>query len=152
VTRTVAITGPRSISAESTRRVPALFDDYLRPFASRDSHFYLGGAIGIDTIALGWLAEHTEARLTVVVPCGVDDQPAAAAEAIRSWQRQGRTDVMELAAEKLEASAYHARNRWMVDCSGLVIAFPARTQPSSGTWYTVNYAAEQGKPRLVVPI
>ena len=40
----------------------------------------------------------------------------------------------------------------MVDRSGFVIGFPKGTDPHSGTWYTVNYAAAQGKPRLVVPV
>jgi hypothetical protein len=130
-----------------------LFGNYLRPFADSDAHFYLGGAAGIDTVALGWLAEHTQASLTVVVPCTVADQPAAASDAIRRWKLKGRlAAVVELRADKLGTSAYHARNRWMVDRSGFVIGFPRGTEPTSGTWYTVNYAAEQGKPRLVVPV
>jgi hypothetical protein len=40
----------------------------------------------------------------------------------------------------------------MVDRSDLVIGFTRGAEPTSGTWYTVNYGAEQGKPRLVVPI
>lgn len=151
--RNVTVTGTRSIVAEFEPRLADLFDDYLRPFADPDAHFYLGGAAGIDTAALNWLAERTEAWLTVVVPCTVDDQPAVAGEAIRRWASRGRVaDLVELRAEKLGTPAYHARNRWMVDRSGLVIGFPRGAQPRSGTWYTVNYAAEQGKPRLLVPI
>ncbi|MFC0115374.1 hypothetical protein [Kibdelosporangium aridum] len=151
--RTVTITGPRSIPAESEARLPGVFDEYLLPFAESDARFYLGGAVGIDTLTLTWLAEHTRASLTVVVPCTVADQPEAASAAIGLWQRRNRlTDVVELGAERLGTSAYHARNRWMVDHSRLVIGFPLSAQPSSGTWYTINYAADQGKPRLVVPI
>ncbi len=40
----------------------------------------------------------------------------------------------------------------MVDRGQLVIAFPRGEDQTSGTWYTVNYAAEQGKPRLIVPV
>jgi hypothetical protein len=130
-----------------------LFDDFLRPFADQDATFYLGGAVGIDTSALDWLAEHTQASLTVVVPCTVADQPEAATKVIGRWQERGRlAHVVELRAAKLDAPAYHARNRWMVDHSGFVIGFPHGMTSASGTWYTVNYAAEQGKPRLVVPI
>jgi hypothetical protein len=149
----VTITGTRSIATESEARLLSLFDDYLRPFADPNAHFYLGGAAGIDTAALDWLAEHTQAGLTVVVPCTVADQPTVAGEAIRRWQRRGRlAEVVELRADELGTSAYHARNRWMVDRSGFVIGFPQGTEPTSGTWYTVNYAAEQSKPRLVVPL
>ncbi|WP_216206998.1 DNA-processing protein DprA [Amycolatopsis aidingensis] len=151
--RHVTITGARSIPPQTEADLPGLFGDYLRPFADPDATFYLGGAAGIDTAALDWLASHTQADLTVVVPCTVADQPAAAGEVIRRWQRAGRlTGVVELHADTLGASAYHARNRWMVDRSRFVIAFPHGTDPASGTWYTVNYAAEQDKPRLVVPV
>ncbi|SDU62841.1 DNA recombination-mediator protein A [Amycolatopsis marina] len=151
--RHVTITGTRSITAQAETQLTGLFDDYLRPFADPNATFYLGGAAGIDTSALDWLAEHTQAALTVVVPCTVADQPAVAGEAIHRWQRGGRlAGVVELRAEKLGSSAYHARNRWMVDRSGFVIGFPQGSDSTSGTWYTVNYAADQGKPRLVVPV
>ncbi|MEV6444765.1 hypothetical protein [Amycolatopsis sp. NPDC051716] len=151
VARHVTITGTRSIPVKS--ELPGLFDDYLRPFAAPDAHFYLGGAAGIDTAALDWLADRSQASLTVVVPCAVADQPAAAAASIRRWQDASRlVQVVELGADRLGTAAYHARNRWMVDRSGFVIGFPRGTDQASGTWYTVNYAAEQGKPRLVVPV
>ncbi|MDT8913543.1 hypothetical protein [Amycolatopsis sp. PS_44_ISF1] len=149
----MTITGTRTISAESKARLPDLFDSYLRPFADRDAHFYLGGAVGIDTVALDWLADHSQASLTVVVPCTVVEQPADAASSIRRWQDAGRlVQLVELGADRLGTAAYHVRNRWMVDRSGFVIGFPSNTQPASGTWYTMNYAAEQDKPRLVVPL
>ncbi|WP_284748261.1 DUF4118 domain-containing protein [Amycolatopsis sp. RTGN1] len=38
----------------------------------------------------------------------------------------------------LGSPAYHARNRWMVDRSELVIGFPRGTNQAQGTWYTLN--------------
>jgi len=153
VARSVTITGTRSIDEETESRLHGLFDDYLQPFADPDAHFYLGGAAGLDTAALDWLAEQTQAVVTVVVPCTVANQPATAADAIVRWNlRERLAEVVELQADRLGTSAYHARNRWMVDRSGFVIGFPRGTEPASGTWYTVNYAADQGKPRLVVPV
>ncbi len=149
--RHVTITGTRSIPAESDLR--GLFDGYLRPFADADAHFYLGGAVGIDTAALDWLAGCSQVSLTVVVPCTVADQPAAAVASIRRWQDDGRlAEVVELGADRLGTVAYYARNRWMVDRSAFVIGFPRGADQGSGTWYTVNYAAEQGKPRLILPL
>ncbi len=149
--RHVTITGTRSVPAESA--LPTVFDAYLRPFATPDAHFYMGGALGIDTAALDWLAEHTRSALTVAVPCTVDDQPPTAAEAIRQWRDVSRLDeVVELQADRLGTTAYHARNRWMVDRSAFVIGFPQGTDRASGTWYTLSYAAERGMPRLIVPI
>ncbi|WP_202971158.1 DNA-processing protein DprA [Saccharothrix sp. ALI-22-I] len=149
--RTITITGTRSISAEDDDRLDVLFDDYLLPFGN--AHFYIGGAAGIDTATLDWLAENTSATLTVVVPCTVIDQPQSASSAIASWQGHNRlAEVIELAAPDLDTSAYHARNRYMVDRSDFVIGFPRGTDQTSGTWYTLNYAADRGKPRLVVPV
>jgi predicted Rossmann fold nucleotide-binding protein DprA/Smf involved in DNA uptake len=151
VARHVTITGTRSVPAES--QLPGLFDDYLRPFAAPDAHFYLGGAVGIDTAALDWLAENSHASLTVVVPCKVADQPVAAAASIHRQRDAGRlAEVVELGADRLGTAAYYARNRWMVDRSSFVIGFPRGADTTSGTWYTVNYAAQQGKPRLIAPV
>jgi predicted Rossmann fold nucleotide-binding protein DprA/Smf involved in DNA uptake len=153
VARSVTITGTRSVDEDTALLLAGLFADYLRPFADADAAFYLGGAVGIDSAALDWLAEHTQAGLTVVVPCTVADQPAAAAETIARWNNRGRLGaVVELDAQRLGTEAYHARNRWMVDRSGLVIGFPRAGEPTSGTWYTVNYGADQGKPTLIVPL
>ncbi|MBB5157964.1 DNA-protecting protein DprA [Saccharopolyspora phatthalungensis] len=136
----------------TTEQFAELFRCYLAPFSSPNAHVYLGGAIGIDTEALVWLAEHTRVALTVAVPCVLADQPEDAVNAVRHWQERKRVKgIVELGAPSLGTVAYHARNRWMVDRSDFVIGFPRGDVPS-GTWYTINYAAEKGKPRLVVPI
>ncbi|MGW1682611.1 hypothetical protein [Saccharopolyspora sp. NPDC002376] len=149
----MTITGTRTTGEVSDAELGELFDAYLRPFATDEVRFYIGGAAGIDTATLEWLAVYTSARLTVTVPCTVPDQPASAAEAIGRWSQQGRLDeVVELRASERGTAAYHARNRWMVDRSEFVIGFPRGTDPASGTWYTLTYAADRGKPRLVVPL
>ncbi|WP_285483879.1 hypothetical protein [Amycolatopsis sp. NBRC 101858] len=149
----MTITGTRSIGEPDRERVDSLFEAYLRPFADAGTLFHVGGAVGIDTFALSWLCDRTNSELCVVVPCTVTDQPAEAAAAISACRRAGRlVDVVELRADALGGAAYHARNRWMVDRSELVIGFPRGTNQAQGTWYTLNYAAEQGKPRLVVPL
>lgn len=151
--RTITITGTRSIGEATATTLDSLFDRYLRPFARPDVQFFVGGALGIDTAALNYLAEHTNAAVTVAVPCTVDAQPGPAAEAIVRWREQGRlTQVVEIGAPALGAPAYHSRNRWMVDRSEFVIGFPHGNEDASGTWYTLHHAARQGKPRLVVPL
>lgn len=40
----------------------------------------------------------------------------------------------------------------MVDRSALVIGFPRTDSSSEGTWYTLEYAASKGTPRLIVPL
>ncbi|MBT2676232.1 hypothetical protein J7E95_36695 [Streptomyces sp. ISL-14] len=148
--RAVAITGTRSTGHRSLDEYALLFADYLGPFA-QDAHFYIGGAKGIDSLSLLWLAGNTAADITVVTPGTVDQQPAEARQAI-ARTRERIKEVVELGAPELKTPAYHARNRWMVDRSHMAIGFPHGDDPSSGTWQTLNYTADQGKPRLIVPV
>jgi hypothetical protein len=150
----VAITGTRSIGDAPDDELAGAFEAYLRPFADSAAHFYVGGASGVDTAALQWLAKNTEAAVTVVVPCRIVDQPAGSANVIEALRDEGRlADVVEMGATLLGKAAYHARNRWMVDHAGIVIGFPRGDESGGGgTWYTLNYAAEQGKVRMIVPL
>ncbi|WP_309029338.1 hypothetical protein [Streptomyces alfalfae] len=148
--RTIAITGTRSTGHRSLDEYAGLFASYLGPF-SPDALFYIGGAKGIDSLSLLWLAGNSDARIVVVVPGTVDQQPAEARQAI-ARTRDRITEIVELGASELRAPAYHARNRWMVDRSGMVIGFPHGDEPQSGTWQTLTYASDLGKPRLIVPV
>ncbi|NEE05580.1 hypothetical protein G3M58_03945, partial [Streptomyces sp. SID7499] len=102
-------------------------------------------------LALLWLAERTTATITVVAPGTLGQQPDEARRAV-DRSRDRISEIVELAAAELRAPAYHARNRWMVDRTSMTIGFPHVTEPSTGTWQTINYTAEQGKPRLIVPV
>jgi predicted Rossmann fold nucleotide-binding protein DprA/Smf involved in DNA uptake len=150
IMRAVAITGTRNTGHRRLDDYASLFRTYLGPFAD-GAHFYVGGAKGIDSLSLLWLAGNTQADLTIVVPGTVDQQPAEARQAI-ARTRDRIKEIVELKAPELRAPAFHARNRWMVDRTGMTIGFPHTDEPSSGTWQTLNYAADQGKPRLIVPV
>lgn len=152
--RSVAITGTRSIGDAPDEQLAELFTAYLGPFSDPDAHFYVGGASGVDTAALQWLATNSGSALTVVLPCRIIDQPPGSFEVIERLRGEERlAAVVEMGATLLGKVAYHARNRWMVEHSGLVIGFPRGDESAGGgTWYTLNYAAEQGKARLVVPL
>jgi len=130
-----------------------LFEQYVRPFAAPATRFYLGGATGIDSLALFWLSGETQVALTVAVPAKVVDQPADARHAIATAREVGRLDELVGLGGELRTPGYHSRNRWMVDRSDFVIGFPrADNSTGSGTIYTLDYAASQAKPRLIVPV
>ncbi|MER5257413.1 hypothetical protein [Streptomyces sp. NPDC002855] len=148
--RTIAITGTRSTGHRSLDEYAALFGEYLAPFGA-NAHFYIGGAKGIDSLSLLWLAGNSDAQITVVTPGTIDQQPAEARQAIVRC-RDRIKEVVELRAVELTSAAYHARNRWMVDHAQMTIGFPHHSEPSSGTWQTLNYSADKGKPRLIVPV
>ncbi|MFE4515759.1 hypothetical protein ACFRMQ_16405 [Kitasatospora sp. NPDC056783] len=154
---TIAITGTRQ--TESRHDVLAeLFERVLAPFAdvpAADRGWLLGGAAGVDTSALRFLAGRDAGRLVVAVPVRCADQPADAREAIEQAHAAGRVErIVELDhPEGIGAAAFTARNRWLVDHSDLVIGFPLTgTDDGSGTWETLAYAAGLGRPYLVAPL
>lgn len=147
----MAVTGTRNTGHRRLDEYADLFRKYLGPFATRDAHFYVGGAKGIDSLSLIWLADNTSAAVTIVVPGRVDQQPAEARQAI-ARTRDRIKEVVELQAPELKTPAYHTRNRWMVDRASMTIGFPHHSEESSGTWQTLNYTREQGKPHLIVPV
>jgi hypothetical protein len=148
----ITITGPRAMPPAAADRCEVLFERYMAPFVRNGHEFFVGGAVGIDTLALDWLATR-QSPVTVVVPATVEDQQAPADERIRHAQRAGLAEVVELRHPSYpKPDAYHARNRYMVDRSALVIGFPRTGSSSEGTWYTLEYAASKGTPRLIVPL
>ncbi|WP_078894105.1 hypothetical protein [Streptomyces sp. CT34] len=148
----ITITGTRSTECHELTWYTDLFACYLRPFANDDAHFHIGGAKGIDSLSLLWLANNAQSAITIVVPGTIDQQPAEAQEAV-SQCRDRITNVIELRASELRTPTYHARNKYMVDRSNMVIGFPlGEGDSTSGTWQTINHAAAGGKPRLIVPV
>ncbi|MFC4052866.1 DNA-processing protein DprA [Actinomadura syzygii] len=148
----VTITGTRSTGHRVLREYRAVFDEYVRPFARPGVRFHLGGASGIDSLALRWLADETEAELVVIAPGRLTEQPKDAQDAVAGVRAGGRlAELVELGGS-LNTEGYFTRNRWMVDRSGFVIGFPLKGTTSSGTWYTIDYAANQHKPRLIMPV
>lgn len=50
----------------------------------------------------------------------------------------------------LPAKDYHSRDRDIVDVSNVLLGFPDRPErPHSGTWYTIRYARNRRKSRIV---
>jgi hypothetical protein len=91
----ITITGPRAMPPAAADRCEVLFERYMAPFVREGHEFFVGGAVGIDTLALDWLATR-QSPVTVVVPATVEDQQAPADERIRHAQRAGLAEVVEL--------------------------------------------------------
>ncbi|MBO2453759.1 hypothetical protein J4573_42185 [Actinomadura barringtoniae] len=148
----MTITGTRSTEHRPSGDYREIFGQYVAPFARPGVRFYLGGAKGIDSLCLLWLAEETRAELVVVVPAALGDQPADARHAVAAVRQAGRLEqLVELGAEP-RTSGYHARDRWMVDRSEMVIGFPLRGTSESGTHYTLGYATNLDRTRLILPV
>lgn len=146
----ITVSGTRTTTDGEGDRYRALFERWLAPFLVGDCLVHVGGAVGIDTLALRWLTTREHVAIRVVVPRSVADQPAPAREAIAAATLLPRVSVVELAAPALGTAAYHDRNRWMVDRSEFVVGFPQGDDRRSGTWQTLDYAHSLQRPYLVV--
>jgi predicted Rossmann fold nucleotide-binding protein DprA/Smf involved in DNA uptake len=149
----VAVTGSRDTDRRGPETIANQFAAFLGPFVGSGARFVLGGAAGIDTLALAWLAG-AGARCIVAVPVAVADQPVSAQEAIQAAIEAAAIErVVELAhPDGIGLPGWDARNRWLVDHSAAVVGFPASVEPdASGTWDTLRYAARRGRATLVIP-
>ncbi len=148
----ITITGTRDLPDAAAERCEILFERYLAPFAKGGHEFFVGGGVGFDTLVLEWLVTR-RAPVTVVVPATVDDQPVPARGRIRQAEQAYLAEVVELEDPRYpEPEAYQARDRYMVDRSGLVIGYPLGDETGEGTWHTLDYAASRDTPRLIVPL
>jgi len=101
--------------------------------------YYLGGARGVDTKALEYIAEtQPQSIRTVVVPNRLADQPVGAQAAIRKHA----TNVIEL--RNTGPDRYFIRNRYMVDKAERTVGFYDH-RGRGGTYQTINYAKSKGK-------
>jgi predicted Rossmann fold nucleotide-binding protein DprA/Smf involved in DNA uptake len=153
-TARIAITGTRTPGVDE-EELADLFRRYLAPFDGSASTWMLGGAGGIDTVALRWLTEHGRGDLVVAVPVTTADQPHEARAAIRRAEATGRLVQLEELRHPagVGPEAFTVRNRWLVEQSEFVVGFPATaTEDGSGTWETVNHARSLERPVLVVPV
>lgn len=154
----IAITGTRAPGELPAGLLLGSIGAFLGPMPDKRTHVYVGGATGMDTLVLGWLAFSPFTRprdilITVAVPHKLSDQPADARAMIEKAQQAGRLNRLVELDGPAGPEAYHARNRWMVDRASLVIGFPLADRPKKGgTWATLDYAERTGKARLIVPV
>lgn len=112
-------------------------------------YFAAGGARGFDTLAaesvLRLKKRYPEIHLILVLPfdCQYEYE--------RGWKQKEIGQYFQMKAEASKVivmsdgysqGIYHRRNRHLVDCSSICIAYMVRK--NSGTGYTVDYAHSQG--------
>lgn len=151
----VAITGSRELGARREADVIGAFNALALPFARTGMRWVLGGAAGIDTMALEWLAGlDRPGEALVAVPVTVADQPREARLSIHKARERGLpVTIAELRHPSgVGPDAWTARNMFMVEESQVVIGFPATDVPDqSGTWETLEYARRRRRALLIVP-
>ena len=110
------------------------------------TNFLCGMALGFDTVAAESvlsLKGDYGAKLTACLPCA--DQYGRFSESNKKkyFEILDRCDEVITLAPAYFSGCMHARDRYMVENSDLIVSF-LRKQ-SGGTFYTVNYARKLGK-------
>jgi len=107
-----------------------------------------GGAVGFDAIAadtvLRLKEDYPHIRLVMVLPCPPEQQSLKWNEQQkkRYYDLLDRTDKVRVLSPRYTERCMLDRNRHMVDCSAYLICY--LREQHGGTFYTVNYAEQQG--------
>jgi predicted Rossmann fold nucleotide-binding protein DprA/Smf involved in DNA uptake len=150
----VTISGTRATHESYEGAYYAAFKVSLLPLAMGGAKFHVGGARGIDHLALGYLMELGKAsNVTIVVPGRLEQQPHEVKPRLYQAISEGALLIQLQAIDFPSAPAYHARNRWMLNRSEYLAAYPLVGEDrKGGTWTTINEAMRRDMPRTVVPV
>lgn len=148
--RTCCFTGHRDIPAEQVSMIVAGTEVKVRDLISQGYRYFgAGGAVGYDTIVAELLfrlreREYPGIKIILVYPFEgfisrwSDSQKATYARLLPMYDK--RVCVCKSASR----DAYLARDRHLVDCSSICVAYC--TKQTGGTAYTIRYAAARGVP------
>lgn len=123
-----------------------LHREIARLITSGIVNFFIGGALGFDTLAarcvLRFRENHENVRLILVFPCreqtsGWNKKDVAVYEDIKQ-----QCDSYIYLQEDYSRDCMFIRNRYLVDNSSCCICYLA--QRRGGTYYTVRYAERRG--------
>jgi len=107
-----------------------------------------GGAIGFDALAaetvLKLKKDYPHIRLVMVLPCPPEEQSLKWTNEQREHYNKllEQADKVRVLSPRYTKSCMLDRNRHLVDCSAYLICY--LREQSGGTFYTVNYAEQQG--------
>ncbi len=110
--------------------------------------FGCGAALGFDqeaaTAVLKLKKDYPHIRLVMVLPCSPEEQSLKWNEQQkkRYYDLLDRADKVRILSPRYTKSCMLDRNRHMVDCSAYLICY--LREQHGGTFYTVNYAEQQG--------
>ena len=138
---TCCVTGHRDIPADKIQYVQMqLRQELLQAIQSGYTHFISGFAAGVDLIFAGIVADLKSKypiTLEAAIPyLGRMDTPDKAFQRLLK-----ECDIVQVHTDQYSKGCYMVRNRYMVDCSALVIAVHDGRK-SGGTAATIKYARQ----------
>lgn len=140
IEKTCAFTGHREITDEVDISV---LDGYISSLAEAGVTAFLSGmAMGFDLIAAERVLElkkgNDKIKLYACIPCSAQQKAYPAAEKQRYEKILSGCDEVLILSEKYYNGCMLARNRFMVDNAGHIVAYTRKNR--GGTYYTLKYA------------
>ncbi len=146
--RSCSFTGHRKIEPQHTRALPERVAAGIAYVYSKGCrHFYVGGAIGFDTVAAQQLLifrmSHPDITVNLVLPC--KDQASQWSDRQREMYDYllSQADTIEYIAEYYYDGCMRERNARLVDHADVFIAYVCHGR--SGAQQTVDMARRRGK-------
>lgn len=136
---TCCVTGHRDIPADKIQYVQMqLRQELLQAIQNGYTHFISGFAAGVDLIFAGIVADlKREYPITLEAAIPYQGRMKSPDKIFQCLLKE--CDIVKVHTEQYSKSCYMVRNRYMVDCSALVIAVHD-VRKSGGTAATIRYA------------
>ncbi len=146
--KVACFSGHRKLPQDCTE-LQANLEKAIIPLIERGVVFFgNGGAVGFDALAattvLRLKEDYPHIRLVMVLPCPPEQQSLKwnAEQKKRYCEILDRADKVRILSPGYTNSCMLDRNRHMVDSSAYLICY--LREQRGGTFYTVNYAEQQG--------
>lgn len=138
---TCCVTGHRNIPADKIQYVQMqLRQELLQAIQSGYTHFISGFAAGVDLIFAGIVADlKREYPITLEAAIPYPGRMNTPDEVFQCLLKE--CDIVKVHTDRYSKSCYMVRNRYMIDCSALVIAVHDGRK-SGGTAATIKYARQ----------
>ena len=138
---TCCVTGHRDIPADKIQYVQMqLRQELLQAIQSGYTHFISGFAAGVDLIFAGIVADpKREYPITLEAAIPYPGRMNTPDEVFQCLLKE--CDIVKVHTDRYSKSCYMVRNRYMIDCSALVIAVHDGRK-SGGTAATIKYARQ----------
>ena len=140
---TCCVTGHRDMPADKIQYVQMQLRQKLsQPIQSGHTHFISGLAAGVDLIFAGIVADlKREYPITLEAAIPYPGRMNTPDEVFQCLLKE--CDIVKVHTDRYSKSCYMVRNRYMIDCSALVIAVHDGRK-SGGTAATIGYVNRKG--------
>lgn len=145
--RSCSFTGHRRLEPHHTAVADRVMAGITYVYGEGCRHFYVGGAVGFDTIAAQQLLlfrmSHPDITINLVLPCRDQSQAWSRGQREMYDYLLSRADTVEYIADSYYDGCMRERNARLVAKCDVLIAYVGRGR--SGAYQTLKMAERQGK-------